>query len=44
MAGISFPVLPRLVEDELGGSKTDIGLVFGVGARVMLLGDRLQAW
>jgi MFS family permease len=37
VAGISFPVLPRLVEDELGGSKTDIGLVFGVFALGMLL-------
>lgn len=37
VAGISFPVLPRLVEDELGGSKTDIGLAFGVFAIGMLL-------
>lgn len=37
VAGISFPVLPRLVEDELGGSKTDIGLAFGVFALGMLL-------
>jgi MFS family permease len=29
VAGISFPVLPRLVEDELGGSNTDVGLAFG---------------
>lgn len=37
VAGISFPVLPRLVEDELGGSKADIGLAFGVFAIGMLL-------
>jgi MFS family permease len=37
VAGISFPVLPRLVEDELGGSKTDIGLAFGVFALGMLM-------
>ncbi len=37
VAGISFPVLPRLVEDELGGSKTDIGLAFAVFALGMLL-------
>ena len=37
VAGISFPVLPRLVEDELGGSRTDIGLAFGVFALGMLL-------
>ncbi len=37
VAGISFPVLPRLVEDELGGSKTDIGLTFGLFAVGMLL-------
>lgn len=37
VAGVSFPVLPRLVEDELGGSKTDIGLAFGVFALGMLL-------
>lgn len=37
VAGISFPVLPRLVEDELGGSKADIGLAFGVFALGMLL-------
>ena len=37
VAGLSFPVLPRLVEDELGGSGTDIGLAFGVFALGMLL-------
>lgn len=37
VAGLSFPVLPRLVEDELGGSRTDIGLAFGVFALGMLL-------
>jgi MFS family permease len=37
VAGISFPVLPRLVEDELGGSRTDIGLVFGFFALGMLM-------
>jgi len=37
VAGISFPVLPRLVEDELGGSKTDIGLAFATFALGMLL-------
>jgi len=37
VAGISFPVLPRLVEDELGGSKTDIGLAFATFALGMLI-------
>lgn len=37
VAGMSFPVLPRLVEDELAGSKTDIGLAFGFFALGMLL-------
>lgn len=37
VAGISFPVLPRLVEDELGGSRTDIGLAFATFALGMLL-------
>ena len=37
VAGISFPVLPRLVEDELGGSKTDIGLAFATFALGMLV-------
>ncbi|MEZ5246657.1 MAG: MFS transporter [Acidimicrobiales bacterium] len=37
VAGVSFPVLPRLVEDELGGSKTDIGLAFATFALGMLL-------
>lgn len=37
VAGISFPVLPRLVADELGGSKTDIGLAFATFALGMLL-------
>ena len=36
VAGLSFPVLPRLVERELGGSKADIGLVFGLLAVGML--------
>jgi MFS family permease len=37
VAGMSFPVLPRLVEDELGGSRTDIGLAFGFFALGMLM-------
>ena len=37
VAGISFPVLPRLVEEELGGSEAEIGLAFGVFALGMLL-------
>lgn len=37
VVGISFPVLPRLVEDELGGSRTDIGLAFGTFFLGMLL-------
>jgi len=37
VAGLSFPVLPRLVERELGGSSADIGLSFGVFAFGMLL-------
>lgn len=37
VAGLSFPVLPRLVEDELDGSRTDIGLAFGVFALGMLV-------
>lgn len=37
VAGLSFPVLPRLVEQELGGSQADIGLAFGVFAIGMLL-------
>ncbi len=36
VAGLSFPVLPRLVERELGGSKADIGLAFGLLAVGML--------
>ncbi len=37
VAGVSFPVLPRLVERQLNGSKSDIGLAFGVFAIGMLL-------
>ena len=37
VAGLSFPVLPRLVEQELDGSQADIGLAFGVFAIGMLL-------
>ena len=37
VAGLSFPVLPRLVERELGGSSADIGLSFGVFAFGLLL-------
>ncbi|MEZ5166318.1 MAG: MFS transporter [Acidimicrobiales bacterium] len=37
VAGMSFPVLPRLVEDELDGSKADIGLAFAVFALGMLV-------
>ena len=36
VAGISFPVLPRLAKDGIGGSTTDIGLAFGVFALGML--------
>ncbi|MCH1513148.1 MAG: MFS transporter [Acidimicrobiales bacterium] len=36
VAGISFPVLPRLVKVELGGDDFDIGLVFGVMGLGML--------
>ena len=36
VAGLSFPVLPRLVEREFDGSKADIGLVFGLLAVGML--------
>ena len=34
--GVSFPVLPRLVERELGGSEADIGLAFAFWALGML--------
>ncbi len=34
--GLSFPVLPRLVERELGGSEADIGLAFAFWALGML--------
>lgn len=37
VTGISFPVLPRLVERELDGSKTQIGLAFAVFAVGMLV-------
>ncbi len=37
VAGLSFPVLPRLVEREFGGSSADIGLAFGVFAFGMLI-------
>lgn len=37
VAGISFPILPRLVERRLGGDDTDIGLAFGMMALGMLL-------
>ncbi len=37
VAGISFPILPRLVERRLGGDDTDIGLAFGVMAAGMLI-------
>lgn len=36
VAGISFPILPRLVERELGGGDLEIGLTFGVFALGML--------
>ena len=29
VAGVAFPVLPRLVERELGGGSAEIGLAFG---------------
>ncbi len=44
IAGVSFPVLPRLVERELGGSEADIGLAFGVFAIGMLLVRPLAGW
>ena len=37
VAGVAFPVLPRLVERELGGCSAEIGLVFGVWAIGMLV-------
>ncbi len=37
MVGLSFPVLPRLIEDELGGSEAEIGFAFGATALGMLL-------
>jgi len=37
VAGVAFPVLPRLVERELGGTSSDIGLAFGVWALGMLV-------
>lgn len=37
VVGFSFPVLPRLVERELGGSRTQIGMAFAVFAVGMLL-------
>lgn len=36
VAGISFPVLPRLVERELGGAESSIGVAFGALALGML--------
>lgn len=36
LAGISFPILPRLVERKLGGGEFEIGLTFGVFALGML--------
>ena len=44
VGGLSFPVLPRLVEQELGGSKADIGLAFGVFAIGMLLVRPVAGW
>lgn len=37
VAGISFPVLPRLVERRIGGDDLDIGFAFGVMAVGMLV-------
>lgn len=37
VAGISFPVLPRLVERRVGGDDLDIGFAFGVMAGGMLV-------
>jgi MFS family permease len=37
VAGISFPVLPRLVEQRIGGDDFDIGLTFGAMAAGMLV-------
>ena len=37
VAGISFPVLPRLVERRIGGDDLDIGFAFGVMAAGMLV-------
>jgi len=37
MVSLSFPVLPRLIEDELGGSEAQIGFAFGATALGMLL-------
>lgn len=37
VTSLSFPVLPRLIEDELGGSEADIGFAFGATAVGMLL-------
>lgn len=37
VAGISFPVLPRLVEQRTGGGDLEIGLTFGVMAGGMLV-------
>lgn len=37
VAGISFPVLPRLVEQRLDGGNAEIGYVFGIMAGGMLL-------
>ncbi|MGI9601389.1 MAG: MFS transporter [Acidimicrobiales bacterium] len=36
VAGISFPVLPRLVEQEIGGTESAIGVAFGSLALGML--------
>ncbi len=36
VAGISFPVLPRLVKQELGGGEFEIGLAFGAMGLGML--------
>ena len=37
VGGIAFPVLPRLVEIELGGSESAIGVTFGAMALGMLI-------
>lgn len=37
MVSLSFPVLPRLIQVELGGSEAEIGFAFGATALGMLL-------